>query len=113
MILEIVSRRSLSSIFWRFVDDRVDHPPHAEMRFYYASRRFAETVLVPAYLNTNESKGVPAEQAVFDALDAALTPAKAPRPLLSGFAGGSGQQYFDLSLGFHDLALPCWQESRR
>jgi hypothetical protein len=111
-ILEIVKRRNLSSIFWRFLDDRIDHPPHADGRFFYVSRRFAEAVLIPAYLNANDSENLPAEHFIFLALSNTLTSARAPRPLLSGFAGGSGQQYFDLSLGYFDLVLPCWLESK-
>jgi len=106
-IRQMIESGCIKNIFWRHVYDGDLSKPWADMRFFYASKEFCKNVLIPAYLNSDDAVAA-AEYYCFSALNEKLQLAKATRPLLSGFSGGTGKQYFDSSLGVIDLACPCW-----
>jgi len=74
---------------------------------YYTTKEFFHDSLIPAYQKANDIKAA-AEYNVFHLLNEKLIAGKAPRPLLSGFEGGTGKQYFDSSFGVLDENCPCW-----
>jgi len=78
-------------------------------RFFYCTREFAAGHLIPAYLKSDDAKAA-TENHCFNLLQEKMPPGKSLRPLLTGFAGGTGEQCFDLSLGALDHNYPCWAE---
>jgi hypothetical protein len=106
-ILQLIQENNIQNIFWRHLDDGDPSKPWADLRFFFTTRKFCAEILIPAYLNSDD-KVAAVEYSCFNALNESLPTAKAIRPLLSGFAGGTGKQYFDLSLGFLDMSYPCW-----
>lgn len=107
-IFEMIKQHGLENIFWRHIGDGDPIQPWADMRFFYTSKNFCEKYLIPAYLNADDNMGQAAEYYCFNMLNEKLPTAKAFRPLLSGFSGGTGDQYFDLSFGALDFNYPCW-----
>jgi len=106
-IRQLIEKHKVSGIFWRWIGDGTALMPWADARFYFTSRAFAESHLIPAYLRTEDSTSA-AEYHLFNALNETCRQGKALRPLLTGFAGGSGEQYFDAGLGALDFSFPCW-----
>jgi hypothetical protein len=106
-ILQMIKKNNIQNIFWRFLGEGDSLKPFADMRFFYTTKKFCEENLIPAYLQSDDHKAV-IEYFCFKILNEKLGQAKALRPLLSGFSGGTGKQYFDLSLGTLDINTPCW-----
>ena len=106
-IINMVNHNKLQSIFWRHLGEGGSLQQWADIRFYYTTKEFCHDSLIPAYQKANDSKAA-AEYYVFHLLNEKLIAGKAPRPLLSGFEGGTGKQYFDSSLGVLDENCPCW-----
>lgn len=63
---------------------------------------------MPAYRNVDDRKDMTSENLVLRVINENLVPGQAVRPLLTGYAGGTDQPCFDLSLGFLDQNLACW-----
>jgi len=106
-ILQIIKKSNIQNIFWRNLGEGDSLKPWADMRFFYTTKNFCEEVLIPAYLKSDDHIAA-AEYFCFNVLNEKLPTAKTLRPLLSGFAGITGKQYFDLSLGMLDIRCPCW-----
>lgn len=110
VIFELIKQNNIQNIFWRHLGEGDGLQAWADMRFFYTSRRFCEEILIPTYLNSDDSKAC-VEHLGFIAINENLPQAKALRPLLSGFAGYTGKPYFDSSLGYLDMNYPCWVET--
>lgn len=108
-IQQLVKEQHVSNIFWRYFDEGDGRKPWADMRFFYAEKSFAKDHLIPAYLRSDDATAA-AEYYCFLLFQEKLASAKAFRPLLSGFAGGTNKRYFDEGLGFLDANFPCWFE---
>lgn len=106
-VLGLIRENNIQHIFWRYLGEGDSLAPWADMRFFYTTKKFCEENLIPAYLNSDDSQAA-AEYFCFNMLNDKLPAAKALRPLLSGFAGSTGEKYFDLSLGALDINYPCW-----
>jgi hypothetical protein len=107
-----VNRNNLSNLFWRFMGDGTWLQPWTDCRFYYTSRSFATNHLLPAYFASNDTTGDICEHRVYEVVERNLKPGKALRPLVTGYAGATGEPYFDLSLGTLDQGSPCWISQR-
>jgi hypothetical protein len=105
----IIRKNNIKTIFWRHLGNGIPSYNWADTRFFFTTRDFCQESLIPAYLNADDNVAA-AEHYVYKLLDNKLSKGNALRPLLSGFAGGSGKQYFDLSLGALDTSCPCWIE---
>jgi hypothetical protein len=103
----IVTTNDLRALFWGDVKDGSVHRRRIDARFYLTDPAFAREVLLPAYL-TADDRVKAAETAIYESAQQTLASGVAPRPLLTGFSGGTGELYFDESLGFLDRNFPCW-----
>ncbi len=108
VIQQLIEQNGVTNLFWKHLQAGTEQRPWADLRFFYSTRAFCETHIVPAYLKTDDRKLEVAEQFCFDALNANLSAATTIRPLLSGFAGWTGKLYPDVSLGDLDQHCPCW-----
>jgi hypothetical protein len=108
-MLQLVQENHMTNIFWRYFDEGDGRKPWADLRFFYTNTSFAKNFLIPAYLNSDDVSAA-AEYYCYLLFQEKLATAKAYRPLLSGFAGGTNKQYFDEGLGFLDTNYPCWFE---
>lgn len=106
-IQDVIQENNIENIFWRHLDDGDPSKPWADLRFFFTTKKFCEDKLIPAYLNSDDRISA-AEYYCFNTLNTTLPSGTAIRPLLSGFSGGTGQQYFDMSFGFLDYNYPCW-----
>ncbi|MCL1925806.1 MAG: hypothetical protein FWF95_01540 [Syntrophorhabdaceae bacterium] len=107
-IAEIIKANSISSLFWRYMGDGTEVKHWADCRFYYTSKNFAENHLIPAYLESHDINKVACENYVYKALEHNMRAGRGARPLITGYAGSTGEAYFDLSLGSLDNNFPCW-----
>jgi hypothetical protein len=108
-IADFIRINKLSSIFWRDMKDGTSMLPWTDCRFYYTSRTFARQHLIPAYLASDDAVSA-CEHYIYRAVSHSMQVGKALRPLISGFSGGTGESYFDASLGYLDDNFPCWVE---
>jgi len=106
-VSRMIKQNNIQNIFWKHLDENDLSKPWADLRFFYTTKKFCEENLIPAYLKSDDIKAA-AEYFCFKVLNEKLSSAKSLRPLLSGFSGGTGKQYFDLSLGALDLKYPSW-----
>lgn len=106
-IIEAIDANNIKNFFWRRI--REDHLLNrwADTRLFYATKAFCEEKIIPAYLKVDESI-CPVEHECFKVVDKDLEAATSMRPMISGFSGGTGKQYFDSSLGYLDHNFPCW-----
>lgn len=111
-ICGMIAESGFDNIFWKLMPDAIGNGDKvlrfADLRFYLATLEFARGHLIPAYLKSDDTVDAICEWWVGMMLDAQLAPANTLRPLVTGFSGGSGQQYFDGSLGVIDAQMPCW-----
>ena len=103
---------NISNLFWRWLGDGTWAHFIADCRFYYTSKSFAKKHLLPAYLECNDSSGVFCEDRVREAVDRNMKAGKSVRPHITGYSGGTGEPYFDSSLGSLDYDFPCWVTQR-
>ena len=106
-VLKLITKNNIQNIFWRHLGEGNLLKPWADLRFFYTTREFCEDSVIHAYLKSDDTK-MAAEYLCFNILREKLTAAKTLRPLLSGFSGGTGKQYSDLSFGALDSHCPCW-----
>ena len=106
-VSRMIKQNNIQNIFWKHLGENDLLKPWADLRFFYTTKKFCEENLIPAYLKSDDIKAA-AEYFCFKVLNEKLSSAKSLRPLLSGFSGGTGKQYFDLSLGALDLNCPSW-----
>jgi hypothetical protein len=102
-IVDMIEKNAIQNIFWREVFDN-----SIDTRFFYASKRFSENFLLPAYEDVDDKNHNMAEISVLKMAHQHLTQGSSIRPMLSGFSGSEDRPYFDSSLGFLDHNLPCW-----
>jgi hypothetical protein len=86
--------------------------PWADCRFYYTSKRFARDHLLPAYFQSDDNAHVTCEYHIYEALDRNIKVHRGHRPFITGYAGATGEAYFDSSLGSLDYNFPCWVTQR-
>lgn len=108
-IYGMIERNGIRNIFWRNIDTGDLLESRMDLRFFYTTRHFCETHLLPAYQQADD-KSASAEYYCFKTLQEQLLAGTALRPMLSGFCGGTGKPYFDSSLGALDAHYPCWAE---
>jgi hypothetical protein len=106
-IFQLIEGNHIQHMFWRWLEPGDFLRTWADVRFFYSTKEFCEKHLIPAYLSSDDNAEA-TEFSVFSMLQQVLPAATALRPLLSGFCGGSGEQYFDASLGILDTTHPCW-----
>ncbi len=107
-IEQMIDSSQLRNIFWGHFSDLHALQAWADMRFFYTSKDFCRQHILPAYAQANDSAGVAAEFFCLRAITQNLSPIYSLRPLLSGFAGSTGKQYPDESLGALDYRYPSW-----
>jgi hypothetical protein len=110
-IVEGIRANRLSSLFWKYLGDGAAEHAWADCRFYYTSKNFARNCLIPAYLASDDREAA-CEYYVQEALSRNMRVGRVTRPFLTGYCGGSGEPYFDLSLGALDNNYPCWLTQR-
>lgn len=107
-IAQMIESSQLSNIFWGHFSDLHALQAWADMRFFFTSKEFCRQFILPAYAQADDSAGVAAEFFCLRAITQHLSPIYSLRPLLSGFAGSTGNQYPDESLGALDYRYPSW-----
>jgi hypothetical protein len=111
-IAEAIRTRNISNLFWRYIGDGSLSQPLAESRFYYTSKSFARSQLLPAYFQSNDNAGVLCESTIREALERNMRAGKSVRPFITGYSGSLDQAYPDWSLGILDYDFPCWLTQR-
>jgi hypothetical protein len=106
-IAEIIRANNVSGLFWRHMGDGTSMQSWADCRFYYTSKNFARNHLIPAYIQSHDSRAA-CEYYIYGELNRTVKAGRGPRPLITGYAGGTGEAYFDASLGSLDYSFPCW-----
>ena len=112
-IAATIKSNNISNLFWRYMGDGSFPDPWADCRFYYTSKTFARSHLLPAYYATDDNSHFTCEYHIHAALDRSLKAQRGHRPLVTGYAGASGEPYFDASLGSLDYSFPCWLSLRQ
>ena len=112
VIAGAVRSNNITNLFWRYIGDGSVTQPFADCRFYYTSKNFARSHLLPAYLESNDNDCVYCESRIHATLDRNLKAGRSVRPLVAGYAGATGEAYFDSSLGSLDYEFPCWVTKR-
>jgi hypothetical protein len=111
-IAEAIKAHNTSGLFWKHIgDDGTAMKPWADCRFYYTSKTFTRQHLIPAYLVSDDNISF-CENQVYEALNRTMEVSRGPRPFITGYAGGTGEPYFDASLGILDRNFPCWISKR-
>ena len=108
VIAGAIKTKNISNLFWRYMGDGSWMEPWADCRFYYTSKTFARSHLLPAYFASNDRTDAVCEYHIHQALARNMQIGKSVRPLITGYGGGTGETYFDSSLGHLDHAFPCW-----
>ena len=111
-IYDLICEAKAASLFWKYLGDGTSTKPWAECKFYFSSREFANKHLINAYSQSDDFERGACEYFIFQMLNRTLRTVNALRPQISGFAGGTGMQYFDGSLGTLDYRFPGWLEER-
>ena len=106
-IADAINTHNMQSLFWRHMGDGTSVQPWADCRFYYTSRAFAQNHLLPAYFATDDSVAA-CEYHIYEALNRQMPVGRGLRPFIAGYSGGTGEPYFDSSLGSLDRNFPCW-----
>jgi hypothetical protein len=109
-IAATIKANNISNLFWRFLGDGSLTQPFADCRFYYSSKTFARSHLLPAYFESDEN--AICEHQIHEALNRNMKYHRGHRPLIAGYAGSTGEPYFDGSLGSLDYNFPCWLTQR-
>lgn len=104
-IATLVRQYRMANLFWSEV---MNLGKTVDTRFFYSTTAFCREQLIPAYKTINDRAEINAERVVFEVVSRQLKSARAPRPLLIGFAGGTNGPHFDGSLGALDSSFPCW-----
>lgn len=111
-IAAVVKTNNISNLFWRFMGDGTWTQDWADCRFYYTSKSFARSHQLPAYFESNDNAGRVCEYNIHEMLDRNVKISRGHRPLITGYAGVTGEPYFDSSLGSLDHNFPCWLSRR-
>jgi hypothetical protein len=111
-IAEVVRVNNITNLFWRHMADGTSIQPWADCRFYYTSKSFAKSHLIPAYLLSDDTADIACEYYLHEALNRNIKASRGLRPLITGYGGGTGEPYFDASLGSLDSNFPCWLTRR-
>jgi hypothetical protein len=111
-VVSAIKANNISNLFWRYMGDGSWMQPWADCRFYYTSKSFARNHVLPAYFASNDHAGGVCEYHIHEALDRNMKAGRALRPLVAGYAGATGEPYFDSSLGSLDYSFPCWITQR-
>jgi hypothetical protein len=111
-IAAVIKTNNISNLFWRYMGDGSATQPWADCRFYYTSKNFAKNHLLPAYFKSDDNAHDYCEHHVHEALDRSMKAQRGHRPLIAGYAGATGEPYFDSSLGSLDYNFPCWVTQR-
>lgn len=116
-IKQIVRDNGIKIFFWsRIVDDFASEQNmpvltggnEIDTRFFLSDLEFAKNVLVPHYEAADDTIGRHCEKVMYEACATNLQPVRSQRPLVTGFCGGSGREYFDATLGAIDGNAIAW-----
>ena len=108
LINNIIISNKINNIFWKYFIDFLDIKPFVDTRFFYCEKSFAKDYLVPAFLESDDNHSA-CEYQVFKLLKNMRIPENNfIKPKISGVEGGTGELYFDESLGYLDTNFPCW-----
>jgi hypothetical protein len=110
-ILDLICQKKITNIFWQRFPSM---PNLVETRFFFSSIDAFNKYILPSYFLSNSNNIIESELA--NILDSHLKKATVVRPLLSGFSGGPGNQYFggrgysyeEKTYGDLDFHFPCW-----
>lgn len=106
-IQALVENQGLTRLFWQ--DCRgLPEPAGVDLRFFLCGRDFFTDHLARGYAQANDRESNIAEGSCMPVVAAGCTAGRAPRPLLTGLAGGSAAPYAEVSLGDLDRSFPCW-----
>ena len=111
-IAGVIQANNISNLFWRYMGDGSFPELWADCRFYYTSKKFAQNHLLPAYFQSDDNANVTCEYHIHEALDRTIKIHRGHRPFIAGYAGATGEAYFDSSLGSLDYNFPCWLTQR-
>jgi hypothetical protein len=106
-IADAVITHKMKGLFWRHLGDGTSEQSWADCRFYYTSKTFAKSHLLPGYFAADDYSAA-CEWHFYQALNRHMEVSRGLRPFVTGYAGGTGEPYFDLSLGSLDRNFPCW-----
>jgi hypothetical protein len=110
-IAAVIRNNNITNFFWRHMGDGTSTQSWADCRFYYASKTLVRSLLIPAYLASDDREAA-CEWHIHHALERNVPVARGLRPFLTGYIGGSGEPYFDATLGVLDQNFPCWVSRR-
>lgn len=117
IIKNIIRENRIRRFFWnRIVDDFISdknspiltNGNEIDTKFFLTDLEFALNIILPHYNATDDTAGKHCEKVIYDACAMHLQPVRSPRPLVSGFCGGSGREYFDGTLGAIDGNAMAW-----
>lgn len=105
-IWDLIARNNIASLYWKLSEGPPLDRNLVDARFFYTSRSDFHRLLLPAYEQSTETRIL--EYNLLLGLDAQLQRGTSLRPQLSGFAGGTGNQYPESYLGDLEVSYPCW-----
>jgi hypothetical protein len=107
-IAQAIQTHNIFGLFWRYMGDGTLMYEWADSRFYYTSKAFAKSHLLPAYFATFDEVAAACEYHIFEVVNRSMESSRGLRPLVTGYSGATGQPCFDGSLGVLDRHFPCW-----
>jgi hypothetical protein len=109
-IWDLIARHNIASMYWKLPEGPLVERTLVDTRLFYTSTSDFHRVLLPAYEQSTETRIL--EYNLLVSLDAQLKRGTSLRPQLSGFSGGTGNQYPESYLGDLEVAYPCWYSLR-
>jgi len=105
-IRDLIVRNNIANMYWKLSEGAPVDRNLVDTRFFYTSSSDFHRLLLPAYEQSSETRIL--EYNLLLSLDAQLRKGTSLRPQLSGFAGGTGNQYPESYLGDLEVSYPCW-----
>jgi hypothetical protein len=105
-IWDLIARNNIGNMYWKLFESSLVDRNLVDARFFYTSSSDFQRLLLPAYEQSTETRIL--EYNLLQSLDTQLQRGKSLRPQLSGFAGGTGNQYPESHLGDLEVSYPCW-----
>jgi hypothetical protein len=105
-IWDLIARNNIANMYWKLTEGSPVERNLVDARFFYTSSSDFHRLLLPAYEQSTETRIL--EYNLLLSLDGQLQRGTSLRPQLSGFAGGTGNQYPESYLGDLELSYPCW-----
>jgi len=105
-IQQLIARNNIEHMYWKLFESSLVDRNLVDARFFLTSRSHFQQLLLPAYAQSTETRIL--EYNLSLSLDGQLQRGTSLRPQLSGFAGGTGNQYPECYLGELEASYPCW-----